>query len=127
MSFSDGFIELLAEGYLVIAPNIRGSTGYGKAFEQLNDRDWGGGDMLDCLAAAELLTAEHGVTRVGLTGTSYGGCMAMDVVDFTRDVFDCMVAMSGYGNWPDLRDEVELRHLKLLEHEFGSYPTSEAT
>lgn len=31
---------LAAEGYVVIAPNIRGSTGYGKAFEELNDRDW---------------------------------------------------------------------------------------
>ena len=37
----------------------------------------------------------------------------------TRDIFDAVVAMSGYGNWPDLRDEVELRHLKLLEHELG--------
>ena len=31
------------------------------------------------------------------------------------------------GNWPDLRDEVELRHLKLLEHEFGPYPLNEST
>ena len=31
------------------------------------------------------------------------------------------------GNWPDLRDEVELRHLKLLEHEFGPYTLNEST
>ena len=100
-------------------PNIRGSTEYGKDFEELNDRDWGGGDLLDCIAAASVLKDECGVQRVGLTGTSYGGCMAMDVIGFTRDIFDAVVAMSGYGNWPDLRDEVELRHLKLLEHELG--------
>ena len=58
----------------------------------------GGGDLMDCIAAADLLKAEpYGVQRVGLTGTSYGGCMAMDVIGFTRDVFDCVVAMSGYG------------------------------
>ena len=43
---------LADEGYVVIAPNVRGSSGYGKRFEDLNNRDWGHGDLRDVLAGA---------------------------------------------------------------------------
>ncbi|MGD0826000.1 MAG: prolyl oligopeptidase family serine peptidase, partial [Terriglobales bacterium] len=48
------FIQYMAnQGYLVIAPNYRGSTGYGKEFQQANLFDMGGGDLQDVLAAAD--------------------------------------------------------------------------
>jgi len=43
------------QGYIVIAPNYRGSTGYGKDFQQANLFDMGGGDLQDVLAAADFI------------------------------------------------------------------------
>ena len=46
---------LVAKGYTFIAPNYRGSTGFGLQFEHANYGDWGGGDLQDCLHGARYL------------------------------------------------------------------------
>ena len=54
MNTFNRFVQYMAnQGYLVIAPNYRGSTGYGKEFQQANLFDMGGGDLQDVLAAAD--------------------------------------------------------------------------
>ncbi|KAK3604280.1 hypothetical protein CHS0354_002088 [Potamilus streckersoni] len=45
--YDAGFQYFVAKGFIVFAPNFRGSTGYGKKFETLNDKDWGGGHIKD--------------------------------------------------------------------------------
>ena len=52
-SFSRFMQYMANQGYIVIAPNYRGSTGYGKEFQQANLFDMGGGDLQDVLAAAD--------------------------------------------------------------------------
>ena len=76
---------LVAKGYTFIAPNYRGSTGYGVAFEQSNYNDWGGGDMQDVLHAARYLRTLPWIdlTRLAVFGGSQGGyltnlCLARD-------------------------------------------------
>jgi dipeptidyl aminopeptidase/acylaminoacyl peptidase len=54
-SFNRFIQHIVNQGYMVIAPNYRGSTGYGKAFEDANLFDMGGGDLQDVLAAADFL------------------------------------------------------------------------
>lgn len=68
---------LAAKGYTILAPNYRGSTGYGVAFEQANYADWGGSDTIDCLNAATFLHELPGIdpSRIGMMGTSYGAYM----------------------------------------------------
>ena len=64
-----------ARGYAVLRCNVRGSTGYGKAFRRLNYRDLGGKDAQDLLAGVDQVIA-LGVAdpqRLGITGWSYGG------------------------------------------------------
>ena len=70
---------LAARGYLVLCPNIRGSTGYGHKFIESNRTDWGGGDYKDVLAGADWLIARGDADpeRLGIGGWSYGGYMAM--------------------------------------------------
>src|SRR5262249_54146391 len=52
------FLHVLAEaGFVVIVPNYRGSTGYGKAFEDANNKDWGGADLKDLTAAVRHFAA----------------------------------------------------------------------
>lgn len=69
---------LAARGYAVFYPNIRGSTGYGQKFVELNRADWGGGDYGDVVAGIQDLIA-RGIAdpaRIGIGGWSYGGYMA---------------------------------------------------
>jgi dipeptidyl aminopeptidase/acylaminoacyl peptidase len=117
------------QGYVVLLPNIRGSSGYGKAFEALNDRDWGGGDLQDVIAGAEYLKRlpEVDAANLGVTGTSYGGIMSMYAVSFAPDVFQAAVACSGYGDMLHMYGEQELRHIKLIEYELGKLPEAAET
>ena len=76
---------LVAKGYTFIAPNYRGSTGYGVEFEQSNYNDWGGADMQDVLYAARYLHTLKWIDpkRLAIFGGSQGGylttlCLARD-------------------------------------------------
>jgi hypothetical protein len=69
-------------GYVVLLPNIRGSSGYGRRFEALNDRDWGHSDLQDAIHGVEYLKTLDDVDpeSFGITGTSYGGSMTNSVI-----------------------------------------------
>src|SRR2546422_2479284 len=70
------FVQYVAnQGYIVIAPNYRGSKGYGKEFQQANLFDMGGGDLQDVLAAADWIkqTGYIDPKKLILMGGSYGG------------------------------------------------------
>src|SRR5262249_36957648 len=56
--FSPLIQSLVARGIAVLAPNIRGSTGYGQRYQRLIYRDWGGGDLQDLAAAADYLQGQ---------------------------------------------------------------------
>jgi dipeptidyl aminopeptidase/acylaminoacyl peptidase len=120
--------HFVGQGYTVLLPNVRGSSGYGRAFEDLNNGDWGHGDLKDVIAGVEYLKTlpfidpEH----MGITGVSYGGIMTMAAVSFAPGVFQAAVSCSGYGDFVHMADEQELRHIKLLEYELGKLPEAEA-
>lgn len=69
---------LVARGYAVLAPNIRGSIGYGLDFIRSNRHDWGGADYRDAIAGIDYLI-ERGITdpeKIAVAGWSYGGYMS---------------------------------------------------
>lgn len=70
---------MVGKGYTWLAPNFRGSSGYGKTFERANHDTWGVRDTEDCLAAADFLAAKPGMDprRVGIYGASYGSYLAV--------------------------------------------------
>ncbi len=115
-------------GYAVLHPNIRGSSGYGKAFEDGNNGCWGHCDLEDVVAGVEYLKSlpEIDDTRMGITGTSYGGIMSLNAVTIAPDVFQAAIAASAYADWVHFyRSENELRHVKLLDYELGPFATHE--
>ena len=119
------WVQFFAQrGYAVLLPNIRGSSGYGKEFEGLNDRDWGHDDLKDVLAGVEFLKSlgTVDVDRLGIHGTSYGGCMSMSAIAWAPGVFKAAIPHAGYGEWESMVTEQELRHVQLLRYEFGQYP-----
>jgi dipeptidyl aminopeptidase/acylaminoacyl peptidase len=89
---------LAASGYTIFCPNYRGSTGYGMAYERSNYQDWCGGDLQDCLAAADFLARQPGVDpgRLACWGPSYGGLLtnaALTQVPLHR--FACGISVFG--------------------------------
>ncbi len=114
-------------GYTLLLPNPRGSSGYGRRFEDLNNADWGHGDLLDVIFGAEELKKLDDVDagKMGITGTSYGGIMSMAAVAFAPGYFQAAIPMSGYGDFLHMKAEQELRHIKLLEYEFGPLAENE--
>lgn len=130
--FNDTFQQhvqfFVQRGYVVLLPNIRGSSGYGKSFADANNGCWGHCDLEDVVAGGEYLKTlpEVDPERIGITGNSYGGVMTMYAVAFAPDYFRAGIASSGYADWVHFyHGENELRHVKLLEHELGAFATSE--
>jgi dipeptidyl aminopeptidase/acylaminoacyl peptidase len=90
-----------AKGYYYLAPNYRGSTGYGKEFERANYNDWGVGDTQDCLHGAKFLRSfkEVRAESIGIAGGSYGGYMT--ICCLSRDpeyLFACGISKYGDSN-----------------------------
>jgi len=100
-SFNRAIQYLVNQGYLVIAPNFRGSTGYGKEFMRANYRDEGGGDLADIVEAAEWIAKTGFVDPKKLVsmGGSYGGYLTMMAVTKYPDMWGAGVAIVPYTNW----------------------------
>jgi dipeptidyl aminopeptidase/acylaminoacyl peptidase len=92
---------LVSRGYVCIAPNVRGSTGYGLEFQKANYKDLGGGDLQDEVYAAKFLetTGYVDAKKTGITGGSYGGFMTLMAVGKTPDVWAAGVELFGIINW----------------------------
>jgi len=100
-SFNKTAAALATRGYVCMAPNVRGSTGYGMQFQKSNYKDLGGGDLQDEVYAAHFLAATGYVdpAKVGITGGSYGGYMAMIAIGRTPDVWAAAVELFGITDW----------------------------
>jgi dipeptidyl aminopeptidase/acylaminoacyl peptidase len=88
-------------GFVVIAPNYRGSTGYGRDFMEANRGDCGGGDLRDCVAAVEFLKKTGYVDshRIAFMGASYGGYLTLMALAKFPDLWCAGVALAPFANW----------------------------
>ncbi len=100
-SFSPRIIALVSRGYTVIAPNVRGSTGYGVAFEKANYQDLGGGDLQDEIYGVKFMEATGYIDpkKVGITGGSYGGFMTLMAIGKAPDIWAAAVEEYGIIDW----------------------------
>lgn len=107
-SFNRTAEALASRGYVCIAPNVRGSTGYGMDFQKANYQDLGGGDLQDEVYAARFLedTGYVNAKKIGITGGSYGGYMTLMAIGKTPDVWAAAVEQYGIIDW-----------LTMLQHE----------
>ena len=90
---------LAANGFAVLQPNFRGSTGKGLAFAQANKNTWGKGDYEDCMSGVDTLIA-NGIAdpdRLGAFGWSYGGYMTFWILTQT-DRFKAVSPGAGLTN-----------------------------
>jgi dipeptidyl aminopeptidase/acylaminoacyl peptidase len=99
---------LANRGYLAVQVNFRGSTGYGKAFVNAGNREWGG-KMQDDLTDAVGYVLGQGwadPARVAIFGGSYGGYAALAGAAFTPDLFCCAVDIVGPSNLKTLIETI---------------------
>ncbi len=102
MNSFNRFIQYAAnQGYMVLAPNYRGSTGYGKEFQQANLFDMGGGDLQDVLAGVDWIkqTGHLDPKKIAVMGGSYGGYLSMMAVTKAPDVWAAGVPIVPFVNW----------------------------
>jgi dipeptidyl aminopeptidase/acylaminoacyl peptidase len=87
---------LASKGFVVLAINYRGGSGFGRAFQDLAVEDWLNGQARDPGAAADFLrTLPYVNGKVGIYGGSYGGMQSMAAITRTPDKFNAAVPMRG--------------------------------
>lgn len=105
----DVFAQALAnEGYLVIQPQFRGSSGFGYAHTSAGYGEWGGKMQDDLTDAVGFLTGKGMVdkNRICIAGLSYGGYAALAGGALTPDLYRCVVAINGVSDlWRMLAEE----------------------
>ena len=115
-------MQLLAsQGYVVFAPNFRGSTGYGQDFVDADRADFGGGDFRDIMRGVDKLV-DDGLAdpdRLGIYGASYGGFMTTWSVGNT-DRYKAAVAVCAVTNLHSMFGTTDIKSWTTWE--FGGYP-----
>ncbi|MFT5953884.1 MAG: dipeptidyl aminopeptidase/acylaminoacyl peptidase, partial [Cyclobacteriaceae bacterium] len=92
---------MVNHGYAILAVNNRGSSGYGKTFNHLDDKNHGDKDLKDCVAGKDFLISTGVIDeeKIGIIGGSYGGYMVMAALTFEPKAFDVGVNIFGVTNW----------------------------
>jgi len=114
-SFSSMYQYIVNHGYAVLRVNNRGSSGYGKTFYKMDDRNHGEGDLQDCVEGKNYLAGLDWVDadNIGILGGSYGGYMTMRAMTAAPDDFKVGVNIFGVTNW--------IRTLKSIPPWWGSF------
>lgn len=101
IGFSNDIQYLVNHGYAVLAVNNRGSSGYGRSFYKLDNRDHSNGDLKDCVWGKKWLQQQDWIdtARIGIEGGSYGGCMVLGALAFHPEEFKAGVDLYGVANW----------------------------
>jgi dipeptidyl aminopeptidase/acylaminoacyl peptidase len=101
--FSFGWNPLMSymasRGWTVLAPNYRGSTGYGKAWQNASRYNMGGVDNDDCVAGAKFLLESGLAKRIAVTGRSHGGYLTMTCLTTHPELFAGGSAVVPFLNW----------------------------
>ncbi len=115
LGYSPIIQHLVNHGYVILAVNNRGSSGYGKSFFAADDRKHGDADLKDCVESKKLLATLPYVDtdKIGIMGGSYGGYMTMAALTFTPQEFKVGVNLFGVTNW--------LRTLKSIPPWWASF------
>ncbi|HEY4561562.1 MAG TPA: prolyl oligopeptidase family serine peptidase [Thermoanaerobaculia bacterium] len=123
LEFDPLFQTLVQRGYAVYAVNERGSSGYGRTFQQLDDRQHGMQDLKDCVAAKAMLAATGWVDpgRVAVGGVGFGGFLTLTALTSAPREFAAGVDLFGVSNWQRVLDSLPIHSSErlVLSEEMG--------
>lgn len=102
-------------GWTILAPNYRGSTGYGKRWQNASRYDMGGADNDDCAAGAQYLLDNGLAKKVAVSGRSHGGYLTMMCLTRYPHLFVGGAAVVPFLNWFKSHEESrdDLRHWNI--------------
>jgi dipeptidyl aminopeptidase/acylaminoacyl peptidase len=112
----------VTRGYVVFAPNVRGSKGYGRTFMNLDNVERREDSVRDLLAGVRSII-EQGIvdsTRVAIYGGSYGGYMSLAALTMAPDLFAAGVASVGISNFVTFLENTGAYRRSHREREYGS-------
>ena len=117
-------IRLVAAGIAVVAPNVRGSAGWGRRFVSLDDRRLRLNSVRD-LTAVHASLAERGVdaSRVAVIGGSYGGYMTLAALAFYPDLWAAGIATVGISSLVTFLENTSPYRRRVREVEYGFLET----
>lgn len=122
----NGFYQyLLSRGIGVLAPNIRGSTGYGKTYQKMIHRDWGGAELKDIEHAAKYLQSLDWVDpkRLAVFGGSFGGFATLSAATRLPDYWAAAVDIVGPSNLVTFAKAVPPHWKRIMEMWVGNPET----
>ncbi len=112
---------LVGRGFAVLAPNVRGSTGYGKAYTHLDDVYLRMDSVRDLAHAVEWLRANGAdQRRIAVMGGSYGGFMVLSAITTYPDLWAAAVDIVGIANFVTFLENTGVWRRALREAEYGS-------
>jgi len=116
---------LVACGYAVLVPNVRGSTGYGNAYSHLDDIDKRLDSVNDLAHAAHWLRAQADFDgrRVAVLGSSYGGYMVLAALAFHPELWAAGVDIVGIANFVTYLENTSGYRRQHRESEYGRLDT----
>jgi dipeptidyl aminopeptidase/acylaminoacyl peptidase len=117
-------IRLVAAGIAVVAPNVRGSAGWGRRFTSLDDRRLRLNSVRD-LSALHGSLAERGIdaTRVAVIGASYGGYMTLAALAFSPELWAAGIATVGISSLVTFLENTSPYRRRFREVEYGFLDT----
>jgi len=120
--FNAVYQYFLSRGYAILAPNVRGSTGYGKTYTHLDDVRKREDSVKDLAAAVAWLKGEGGADprRIAVMGGSYGGYMTLAAVTLYPDLWAAAVDTVGIASFETFLKNTSGYRRKLREVEYGS-------
>jgi dipeptidyl aminopeptidase/acylaminoacyl peptidase len=121
-TFNAIYQYFLARGYAILAPNVRGSTGYGKSYTHLDDVRNREDSVKDLAYAVEWLKRQGGADpkRIAVMGGSYGGYMTLAAITLYPDLWAAAVETVGIANFETFLRNTSGYRRKLREVEYGS-------
>jgi dipeptidyl aminopeptidase/acylaminoacyl peptidase len=122
--YSSAIQYLANRGFVVVAPNVRGSTGFGRQYAALDSGDWGGGHIRDIVELAALVRGLDFIDADNLfvAGMSFGGFSVMSLVTQYPDTFRAAVDFFGFTELASFVDSWPLYLQRHLSVELGFDP-----
>ena len=112
---------LVAQGYAVLMPNVRGSTGYGRAWMDADDVELRLDSVRDLAAGHAWLVAQPGIdpARVAVMGQSYGGYMVLAAITENPELWRCAIDFYGIGDFVTLLETTSAYRRAHRAAEYG--------
>jgi len=117
-----------SRGFAVVDVNYRGSTGFGRAYREALDGQWGERDVTDCIAACTWLAAQGWVDpqRIVIRGSSAGGLTVLNALARPASPFAAGTSLYGVTDLASLAQETHKFEARYLDGLVGPWPEGEA-